>query len=104
VNPTVKVSTEPSTVHSTYLTTVASTSWSDTGLDPDTSYAYTVSAIDAAANESSQSTNASDTTDVDVVQTTFAYDAYGNMTTKAESAGDQTTFAYDSANRLRVAM
>jgi hypothetical protein len=36
----------------TVLAIVGSTSWSDTGLAPSTFYAYTVSAIDGAANES----------------------------------------------------
>jgi hypothetical protein len=45
-----------------YLTTVASTSRSDLGLVKNTSYCYRVSAVDAAGNESGQSTQACATT------------------------------------------
>ncbi len=45
-----------------YLTTVTGTSYSDTSLAQYTTYSYTVSAIDAAANESAQSSTASATT------------------------------------------
>src|SRR4029077_18308135 len=34
------------------------------------------------------------------VGTAFVYDAFGNMTKKAESISNQTTFVYDTANRL----
>lgn len=44
------------------LTTVAGTSYSDTGLTASTAYSYTVSAYDGAGNESAQSTSASATT------------------------------------------
>ncbi|MEK6719843.1 MAG: RHS repeat-associated core domain-containing protein [Chloroflexota bacterium] len=46
----------------TLLTTVGSNAWSDTGLAPATAYSYTVAAVDAAANESAQSTSAGATT------------------------------------------
>ncbi len=46
----------------TYLTTTTTTSYSDAGLTESTTYAYTVSARDAAGNESSQSQAASATT------------------------------------------
>lgn len=42
-----------------YVGSTASTSYSDGGLSPSTSYTYTVSAYDAANNESSQSSGAS---------------------------------------------
>jgi chitodextrinase/dienelactone hydrolase len=44
------------------ITTVSDTSFSDTGLAADTTYSYTVSAMDAAGNESEQSTAVSETT------------------------------------------
>jgi fibronectin type 3 domain-containing protein len=46
----------------TYLKQVADTSTSDSGLSPSTTYTYTVSAVDAAGNESSQSASDSATT------------------------------------------
>jgi parallel beta-helix repeat protein len=46
-----------------YLDSTANTSYSDTGLDPDTTYSYTVSAYDAAENESNVSVSDSATTD-----------------------------------------
>jgi len=45
-----------------FVTTAVSTSYSDTGLSSDTLYAYTVSAIDAASNESARSATSSATT------------------------------------------
>jgi chitodextrinase len=38
------------------VATVGTTSWTNNGLSTSTTYAYTVSAIDAAGNESAQST------------------------------------------------
>lgn len=46
----------------TVIATVLATAHNDTGLTPSTLYSYTVSAIDAATNESAQSTSDSDTT------------------------------------------
>jgi chitodextrinase len=46
----------------TQLTTTTNTSYSDTGLSPSTTYAYTVSAYDAAGYESGQSIASSATT------------------------------------------
>ena len=63
----------------TYLTTTTSTSYNNTGLTPATSYSYRVSAIDAAGNESSQSTAKSVTTQASssggnaFMSTTFNY-------------------------------
>ncbi len=45
-----------------FLTTSVGTTYSDTGLSPATTYTYTVSAFDAASNESGQSAAASSTT------------------------------------------
>lgn len=49
----------------TYLTSIASTSYNDTGLSPSTTYNYTVAAYDATGNTSAQSSQASDTTQAD---------------------------------------
>jgi hypothetical protein len=46
----------------TYLKSITTTSTSDTGLSPSPQYCYTVSAYDAAGNESAQSTEACATT------------------------------------------
>ncbi len=46
----------------TYIATSTGTSYTNTGLTASTSYSYNVSAIDAAGNESSQSSSASATT------------------------------------------
>jgi chitodextrinase len=47
---------------SVFLTTTSLSTHSDTGLSPSTTYSYTVSAVDAASNESSQSSSANATT------------------------------------------
>lgn len=47
---------------SVFLTTSAGTTYSDTGLSANTTYSYTVSATDAASNESAESSSASATT------------------------------------------
>ncbi len=46
----------------TQIATTASTTFQDTGLSASTTYTYTISAFDASANESAQSTADSDTT------------------------------------------
>ena len=56
----------------TLLTTSVATSYADTGLTASTLYSYTVSAIDAAGNESAQSTSDSDTTSATPVGDTTA--------------------------------
>jgi RHS repeat-associated protein len=81
----------------TYVATVGSTSWSDTALAPSTFYAYTVSAIDGAGNESPATGAAALTTTPDGA-TTYTYDAAGNRLTAA--AGAATISAtYDRLNR-----
>lgn len=67
-----------------YLESIAGTSYSDTGLNPSTSYCYTVSAYDAAGNESPQSAQACattqeppDTTPPTVVSTNPADGSFG---------------------------
>ncbi|MEK9154507.1 MAG: LamG-like jellyroll fold domain-containing protein [Patescibacteria group bacterium] len=54
----------------TQIGTSNTTSYSDTGLSPSTSYSYTVSAYDAANNVSAQSVSASATTQAPPVSTT----------------------------------
>jgi hypothetical protein len=50
---------------SVFLVSVPGTSYSDTGLSPNTSYTYTVTAFDAVGNESGQSTPVTDRTPPD---------------------------------------
>ncbi len=103
--------------------TTAALTFTDTGLDPDSSYGYTVSAVDAAANESSQSPALMVTTDpppdsedptapgtpteVSKTDTTVtiswaastdnvavtAYDVYRDGGLAGSTAGDTTNFA-----------
>ena len=61
----------------TLLTTVTTTSYSNTGLSPSTTYSYTVQAIDAANNASAQSASASATTLTTTPSTSTAYDFEG---------------------------
>jgi len=87
----------------TYLTTTTSTSYNNTGLTGATSYSYRVSAIDAAGNESSQSTAKSVTTQTSssggggnaFLSTTFNY---GPCTQRGD--GGQTSCASVNNDRL----
>ena len=87
----------------TYLTTTTSTSYNNTGLTGATSYSYRVSAIDAAGNESSQSTAKSVTTQTSssggggnaFLSTTFNY---GPCTQRGD--GGQTSCASINNDRL----
>ncbi|MCY3412593.1 MAG: lamin tail domain-containing protein [Candidatus Heimdallarchaeota archaeon] len=52
---------------SSFLTSVTGLSYNDAGLTADTTYTYTVSAVDAAGNEGTQSSSVSETTDAPAV-------------------------------------
>lgn len=58
--------------NNTYLTTIASTTYADTNLTPGTSYAYSVSAVDAAGNVSPQSAVVNAVTGNDTATSTTA--------------------------------
>ncbi len=76
---------------------IGSTAYSDTALTAGVSHTYTVSAIDAAANESSGSSSWSGAATDGTVTTTYAYDAENRLT--ALSTGGQTigSYAYDGS-------
>ncbi len=63
---------------STPIATTANTSYSDTGLSASTSYSYTVSAYDAAGNESMQSSSASATTSSASIGNTYYISTSGS--------------------------
>jgi RHS repeat-associated protein len=80
---------------------VGSTSYSDTGLIAGANHTYTISAVDAAANESAQSSSWSGAAGSGSVTTTYTYDPENRLTQL--STGGQTigTYAYDGAgNRI----
>jgi chitodextrinase len=70
----------------TYIATATVTSYSNTGLSASTSYTYTVSAIDAAGNESSQSTTASTTTHASVIADTTPPSTPAGLSANATSS------------------
>jgi arylsulfatase A-like enzyme/chitodextrinase len=77
-----------------FLVTVAGTTYQDAGLSPDTTYTYTVSALDAAGNESGQSQPASATTlSIDTTPPTIP----ANLTATTLSAS-QIALAWDAAS------
>ncbi|MHB8892473.1 MAG: RNase A-like domain-containing protein, partial [Candidatus Limnocylindrales bacterium] len=82
------------------VATVAGTTWTDTGLTASTAYAYTVTAIDGAGNESAASGSTGATTTSATQSTSFAYDAFGNMTTKATNSATATVMAYRDGSHL----
>ena len=93
------------------LTTVASTTWPDTGLTTATAYTYTVSAVDAAGNASAQSSSAGATTaagstysDAILADSPVAYWRLGEAsgTSAADASGTGHTGTY-AATTLGVA-
>ncbi|MBM3271900.1 fibronectin type III domain-containing protein [Candidatus Kaiserbacteria bacterium] len=85
--------------NSVQVGTSAGTSYSDTGLSPSTSYTYTVSAYDAAGNNSAQSSSISRTTSAPTTWTAPTSNApNGNATTPLSTS----TSAQDKAGILGI--
>ncbi len=76
---------------------VGSTSYSDTGLAPGVSHTYTVTAVDAAANESAASTSWSGAAGSGALTTTYSYDPENRLTQLASGGQTIGTYAYDGA-------
>jgi chitodextrinase len=82
----------------TQVATTATTSFTDTNLSAATVYSYTISAFDAAGNESAQSSSANVTTDSD----TTAPTAPTNLTQTASSASTATVSWSASSDNVAV--
>jgi chitodextrinase len=83
----------------TQLGTAVSTSYSDTGLVPSTTYSYTVAAYDAAGNVSAQSQSASATTAAQTAQ------SWAHVQSNAKNSGASTnglSFANTKAGDLII--
>ena len=80
----------------TYLTTATSTSYTNTGLAASTSYSYKVSAVDAAGNESGQSSTATATTQAGTISDTTAPSIPLGVTASATSSS-QINLAWSAA-------
>lgn len=76
---------------------IGSTSYSDTGLAPGVNHTYTISAIDAAGNESAQSGSYTGAAGSGAVTTTYSYDAENRLTQLQSDANVIGTYAYDGA-------
>ncbi len=83
----------------------SNTTYQDTGLSPSTTYSYTVSAYDAAGNESGQSSTSSATTTVSNINNPPVLDSIANITvnegatitlnpTATDQDGDTLTYTY----------
>ena len=76
---------------------VGSTSYSDTGLASGVSHTYTVTAVDAAANESGASNTWSGAAGSGALTTTYSYDPENRLTQLASGGQTIGTYAYDGA-------
>jgi RHS repeat-associated protein len=76
---------------------VGSTSYSDTGLTPGVSHTYTVTALDAAANESAQSGSWSGAASDAALVTSYAYDPANRLTQVATAGQTLGSYTYDGA-------
>jgi glucose/arabinose dehydrogenase/chitodextrinase len=86
----------------TSVGTPATTSFHDSGLEPTTTYSYTVSAFDAAGNSSAQSASASATTPASPADTTPPTVSMTAPSSGATVSGTQTVSA-DAADDVGVA-
>ena len=76
---------------------MGSTSFTDTGVAPGVNHTYTVSALDAAANESAGSAGWTGAATSDALSTTYAYDAENRLTGLETGGTSIGTYAYDGA-------
>jgi RHS repeat-associated protein len=76
---------------------IGSTAYSDTGLTPGVSHTYTVTAIDAAANEGAPSSGWSGAASDGALLTAYAYDAENRLTGIESGSETLGTYAYDGA-------
>ncbi len=76
---------------------IGSTAYSDTALTAGVSHTYTVSAIDAAANESSGSSSWSGAATDGTVTTTYAYDTENRLTALSTAGQTIGSYAYDGS-------
>ncbi len=79
-----------------YLDSTADTSYSDTDLDPDTTYSYTVSAYDAAGNESDVSAPDSATTDPAPSTDPLDRTNWSVHYVDSEQPGNEAEYSFDS--------
>jgi hypothetical protein len=73
----------------TKIASIASTSYSDTGLSPSTQYCYTVSAFDAAANESAQGGQVCAVTTGTLTYNNFAASFFSSYCTRCHTSPPQ---------------
>ncbi len=74
---------------------VGSISYSDTGLTPGANHTYTVSALDAAGNESSRSATWSGAAGSGAITSTYSYDAENRLTQLQSDSTVIGSYAYD---------
>ncbi len=76
---------------------VGSTSFVDTGVTPGVDHTYTVSAIDAAANESPGSSGWTGAATSEALSTTYSYDAENRLTALSTGGTSIGSYAHDGA-------
>jgi YD repeat-containing protein len=80
--------------------TLATTTYSDSGLAASTSYNYRVRATDAAGNLGAYSSTATVITASGASNSTYIYDATGHLKTVTTTSGSTTQYTYDAAGNL----